>query len=65
MSVKPPRQPPANPSKEDRLAKALRDNLARRKALQRTKRSRDADTPPDQGSVRDQRTPDGEDEAPS
>jgi len=33
-----PKDPP--PSKEDRLAKALRDNLARRKALVRAKRAR-------------------------
>jgi len=35
MSTKPP-----PPSKEDRLAKALRENLARRKALVRAKRAR-------------------------
>lgn len=36
-----PKDPP--PSKEDRLAKALRDNLARRKALVRAKRARAAE----------------------
>jgi hypothetical protein len=35
MSAKPP-----PPSREDRLAKALRENLARRKALVRAKRAR-------------------------
>lgn len=35
MSSKPPQ-----PSKEERLARALRDNLARRKALVRAKRQR-------------------------
>jgi hypothetical protein len=37
------RPPPKSPSREERLAKALRDNLARRKALVRAKRSRTAD----------------------
>lgn len=42
MSAKPP-----PPSREDRLAKALRENLARRKALVRAKRARASadDTP--------------------
>lgn len=35
MSTKPPR-----PTREERLAEALRDNLARRKALVRAKRVR-------------------------
>jgi hypothetical protein len=39
MSPKPPRTPQP-PSREDRLAKALRENLARRKALTRVKRER-------------------------
>ena len=37
-SKKPP-GPNSPPSKEDRLAKALRENLARRKALMRAKRA--------------------------
>lgn len=41
MSPKDPRRPSASPSKEERLAKALRENLARRKALARAKRARD------------------------
>lgn len=41
MSPKTPRRPPAPPSKEERLAKALRENLARRKALARAKRARE------------------------
>jgi hypothetical protein len=38
MTSKPPR-PPLPPTKEDRLAKALRENLARRKALVRTRKA--------------------------
>lgn len=40
------------PSKDERLAKALRDNLARRKALVRAQRARaaDADAPPPQAT---------------
>lgn len=38
--------PPKKPaSREDRLAKALRDNLSRRKALARAKRQRDSGDP--------------------
>ncbi|HRN85114.1 MAG TPA: hypothetical protein PK857_09865, partial [Hyphomicrobium sp.] len=43
MTSKDPRAPSA--SKEARLASALRENLARRKALQRAKRTRDANAP--------------------
>ncbi|WP_295555679.1 hypothetical protein [uncultured Hyphomicrobium sp.] len=45
MNSKPPKL-----SKEERLAKALRDNLARRKALVRTKRER-TDTAGSPGSA--------------
>lgn len=45
MPAKDPSRPSATPSKEERLAKALRENLARRKALQRTKRTKDDDAP--------------------
>lgn len=45
MTSRDPRAPPASASKEDRLAKALRENLARRKALQRAKRTRDTADP--------------------
>lgn len=42
MSAKDPSRPSAAaPSKDERLAKALRENLARRKALQRAKRAKD------------------------
>lgn len=40
MSSKDPRNPPSKVSREERLAKALRENLARRKALVRAKRDR-------------------------
>ncbi len=36
---------PSPPSKEERLAKALRDNLSRRKALTRAKRQRAGSEP--------------------
>jgi hypothetical protein len=42
MTSKDRRQPSSPPSKGDRLAQALRDNLARRKALVRAKRARAA-----------------------
>jgi hypothetical protein len=45
MSPDNPRKPKSNPSREERSAKALRENLARRKALVRAKRSR-AETEP-------------------
>lgn len=38
MTSKPP-NPPRPPTREDRLAKALRENLARRKALVRTRKA--------------------------
>lgn len=41
MTSKQPR-PPLPPTKEDRLAKALRENLARRKALVRTRKAQAA-----------------------
>ncbi|AHB49782.1 hypothetical protein W911_00220 [Hyphomicrobium nitrativorans NL23] len=42
MTSKDPRAPSHSAAKkEERLAKALRDNLARRKALQRAKRTHD------------------------
>lgn len=41
MNPKDPSKPPSpSASREERLAKALRDNLARRKALVRAKRER-------------------------
>lgn len=40
MSPKDPRNPTSKPSREERQAKALRENLARRKALVRAKRDR-------------------------
>lgn len=43
---KPPASSPA-PTKEERLAKALRENLARRKALARAKRAREGGGPAD------------------
>jgi len=64
MSAKPPRLPPSALSREERLAKALRDNLARRKTLVRARRSRgpEADaTPPAGGEAKT--SPDS-DEAP-
>ncbi len=45
MPAKDPSRPSAASAKEERLAKALRENLARRKALQRAKRTKDGDTP--------------------
>jgi hypothetical protein len=36
---------PSQPTKEERLAKALRENLSRRKALTRAKRQRAAPEP--------------------
>jgi hypothetical protein len=42
MVAKPPKSKPPD-SREARLAKALRENLMRRKALARTRRERDAD----------------------
>jgi hypothetical protein len=42
MSSKDSRPSVSQPSKEERLAKALRENLARRKALTRSKRERAA-----------------------
>ncbi|MGE3231918.1 MAG: hypothetical protein AB7J30_21010 [Hyphomicrobium sp.] len=44
MSDDTPRRPSATPSREERLAKALRENLTRRKALARAKRARTSDT---------------------
>ncbi|MCC7252332.1 hypothetical protein [Hyphomicrobium sp.] len=40
MTSKKPTGDPSSLTKEERLAKALRDNLARRKALMRAKRER-------------------------
>lgn len=40
MSPDDPRKPSSPPSKEERLAKALRENLTRRKALARAKKGR-------------------------
>jgi hypothetical protein len=40
MSPDDPRKPSVQPSKEERLAKALRENLTRRKALARAKKGR-------------------------
>ena len=45
MTSRDPRAPSASASKDERLAKALRENLARRKALQRAKRTRDTADP--------------------
>lgn len=41
MSSKDPTKRPQAPSREERLAKALRENLGRRKALARTRRDQD------------------------
>lgn len=48
-----PSKPPSPPSKEERLAKALRDNLARRKALARSKKARSDETGPEGGAPLD------------
>ncbi|MGE3231938.1 MAG: hypothetical protein AB7J30_21110 [Hyphomicrobium sp.] len=45
MSDDTPSRPPATRSREERLAKALRENLGRRKALARAKRARTSDAP--------------------
>jgi len=50
MSNDTPRRPPATPSREERLAKALRENLTRRKALARAKRTRASDAVDEQGT---------------
>lgn len=42
MSSKDHLRPPSPPSREERLAKALRENLARRKALARSKQGRES-----------------------
>jgi hypothetical protein len=60
MSPKdPPSQAPPKPSREDRLAKALRDNLSRRKALTRSRRERGEPeaTPPDPRDIKDREDP--------
>jgi hypothetical protein len=45
MGSEDPRKANSKPSREERLAKALRENLGRRKALVRAKRNRaDAET---------------------
>lgn len=52
MPSKQPR-PPLQPTKDDRLAKALRENLARRKALVRTRKAQAGapDAPSDDDDV--------------
>ncbi|WP_439544183.1 hypothetical protein [Hyphomicrobium sp.] len=52
MTSKQPRQP-LPPTKEDRLAKALRDNLARRKALVRARKAQGGgtDAPSDDDAI--------------
>ncbi|HYD15282.1 MAG TPA: hypothetical protein VEA77_02670 [Hyphomicrobium sp.] len=63
MSSKDSRPTASQPSKEERLAKALRENLARRKALMRSKRERAADPDAPSATLADDPTP--EDDASS
>jgi len=58
-----PSGPPQPPTREERLAKALRENLARRKALTRAKRDR-AEAEAESGSpdaMKPAHAPDGDD----
>lgn len=64
-AVKGPGRPSSPLSKDERLAKALRDNLARRKALQRAKRSRNEDEPAATATPSRSQSPAREDDAPS
>lgn len=62
MTSKHPR-PPLPPTKEDRLAKALRENLARRKALVRTRKAQaGGQNPPSGDGSGDPEKPQGNDE---
>lgn len=65
MSPKDPHSPSPPPSgRTERLAQALRENLARRKALKRARQERaGADAAP--AASGRAATPDGEDDAPS
>lgn len=62
-----PKQPDRSkaPSRDDRLAKALRENLARRKALVRVRREKGDDDAPAPDGVSDTGRPRTDDEAPS
>jgi hypothetical protein len=61
MTSKPPR-PPLAPTKEDRLAKALRENLARRKALVRSRKAHaEGQVPAPEDAARDPANPEDDD----